>query len=108
MAPLGSSIIGLFCSRLIALYKCKQKRFITSLPVEEMFNRVKANVSLGSNTRCTPQRAMAVAVEKGVLSSLNRYEEVDRTHIIAERSSGFSQHADSNGNICGNGVMADN
>jgi hypothetical protein len=71
----------------------KQTRFITSLPVEECFNKIKANVDKGSNTVCTAQRAMAVAIDSGVLCQLNKYSEVDRHGQMVARNFTFAKQA---------------
>lgn len=99
LAPCPSPIFAAHCClvpitpRLTAFYTEKQTRFISQLLVEECFNKVKKDVSMSANSRCTPQRAMAVVIDKQVLSSLNHFEEVSREHEIIERSFSFGPHA---------------
>ena len=77
--------------RITRLTELKSTRFLCQLPVEEMFNRVKKNVSLGGNSTCTPQRAMAVAIDARVLSGLNKYEEVNRDSQKHVRNFAFTK-----------------
>jgi len=74
--------------------RMKQRKFNTCLPVDEGFNRIKAHVTAhGMNTRCTPQRALAVTVDTGVLSKLNKFKEVDRSSIPPMRAVALSPTA---------------
>ena len=63
------------------------------MPIEEMFNRIKRNVAGGSNTVCTPQRAMAVAIDTQVLSKLNDYDEISREGEGGLRNFAFNKFA---------------
>ena len=60
---------------------------------EEMFNTIKHDVASSSNTRCTPQRAMTIAIDTGVLSKLNKYDEVQRDTETIERAFTFNKEA---------------
>ena len=53
--------------------KVKCTAFKSQLLVEEINNRVKANVSKSSNTSCNPQRAMAAAIDACVLSKVKPF-----------------------------------
>ena len=74
-------------TRLIEFAKQRQKRFISCLPVDEGFNKIKAAVDLQRNTRISPENAMATMVETGLLSELNKFEEVDPDSIRRNRLS---------------------
>ena len=82
---------GVVTARLVQLARNQTVRFISQLCVEEMFNRVKSNVGGSVNTRCTAQRAMAVAVDTGVLSTINRFNEVSRESQILDRGFKFDK-----------------
>ena len=66
--------------------------FISPMVAEEMFNRVKSDVGGSSNTRCTPQRTMAICIDTGVLNKLNKYNEVERESETIERAFTFDEH----------------
>ena len=78
---------------LSKLTQNKTQRFICQLPVEEMFNRIKKQVNMSANNACTPQRAMTIAINKSVLSTLNRFDEVTRDTESSLRSFTFSKNA---------------
>ena len=84
---------GVVTARLVQLARNQTVRFISQLCVEEMFNRVKSNVGGSVNTRCTAQRAMAVAIDTGVLSTINRFNEVSRESQILDRGFEFDKNA---------------
>ena len=83
---------GVITPQLLELVRNQSLRFIPQLCVEEMFNRVKNNVSQSVNTRCTPQRAMAVAIGAGVPSKINRFPEVSRDTQSVEKGFAFDEH----------------
>ena len=84
---------GQVTDRLRHLARNQSMRFISQLCVEEMFNEVKADVSQGTNSRCTAQRAMGTVIDKGVLSQLNNYTEVSRESEPVERNLQLGGHA---------------
>ena len=55
-----------------------QIRFISTLPIDEMFNKIKHKAASGSNSRISLEQAMAAAIDKKVMSGLNHFREVDR------------------------------
>ena len=67
-------------------------RFLQQLVDEEMFNKVKRSVQTSVNTTCSPQRAMAVAIDQGVTSKVNHYIEVDRSTAVPARRFQFDAH----------------
>ena len=67
----------------------RARRFQSCLPVDESFNLVKARVDTHRNTMISPALAMATMVDKGLLSKLNRFSEVDWQSVPRKR------HADS-------------
>eukprot|EP00973_Karenia_brevis_P003861 532985-Karenia_brevis.AAC.1 len=55
--------------------------------MDECFNKVKAHASShGTNTKSSIERAMAISVEKGVLSEANRFKEIDWKTEVPERN----------------------
>ena len=61
-------------------------RPISSLVVEEMFNRVKKAVDLSANTQCSPQRAFAETYDGKVMTKIHKYEEVPWRDEVRERN----------------------
>ena len=67
----------------------KSTRFITCLPIDELFNRIKNKVGQGSNTRCSLERTYALAIDSDVLCGINNYLEIERTTSVPTRNSSF-------------------
>ena len=65
--------------------RSRQTRFITQQICEDIFNRIKKDVDLGSNTVCSAARAWAVPVDKKVVGKLHRFKEVDHTEVLHTR-----------------------
>ena len=76
---------------LCKFYQVKQRRFITSLPIEEIFNRVKANVGQGMNTRCSPESAWSVGIDSDIISKVNHYDQVNHQSEPIERNFCFDK-----------------
>ncbi|CAK0866508.1 unnamed protein product, partial [Prorocentrum cordatum] len=72
--------------RMNDLLSARMKRIIVSQLVEDLFNRAKKNVDLGSNTQCCIERAWALPIDKRVASSVHKYKEVDHTSVLFARS----------------------
>ena len=88
----GDPDFALFEKRRVAsdrkirlFYEGLCRRFIVQLPCEIMNNKVKANVSVSRNTKCTPQRAWAVIVDNDVLGKEHKYKTVDRHTETVDR-----------------------
>ena len=87
--------------KIVTTFGLLSTRFISQLCCEEMFNKIKHDVSSSSssssssnsssNTCCTPQRAMANCIDTGVLSTTNSYAEVKRENETVERSFSFDK-----------------
>mmetsp|Transcript_138977 Transcript_138977/g.245591 ORF Transcript_138977/g.245591 Transcript_138977/m.245591 type:complete len:743 (-) Transcript_138977:35-2263(-) len=69
-----------------------QARFLAQHPVEQTFNVVKATAAKGANTRITPARVTASALDHKVMSGLNRYEEVQLSDQKLERGGTLDEH----------------
>ena len=54
-----------------------QHRFISCLPMDETFNRVKARCAAGSNTRLSATSIQVNAIDNGVFDKLNHFDLVD-------------------------------
>ena len=78
--------------RIEQLTRLKQDRFTTCDVVDDGFNRVKANVGKSQNTQCKGPRAMGVAIDKGVVSNLYKYNEVSRDDEPYERNVSLNEH----------------
>lgn len=72
--------------RLASLVKNRQTRIIGQHIVEDSFNTLKAGVGLGSNSRCSQDRAWAIPIDRGLISSVHWFAEVDRTKIHHARN----------------------
>lgn len=72
--------------QLITYMKEKGNGFKSCLAVDEAFNKIKAKVAKQANTRITPQQAMAVCIDSGLLSKLNHFKEVDYQEIMPVRA----------------------
>ena len=102
VAPEGCFIIGVFVDipadvnfvprRLETKINELSTKFITSNLVD-MFNKIKCSIDKkGSNTVCTPQRALGVCIDKDVVGSTHRYEQVDWRKEVPERSFSFGHN----------------
>ena len=58
-----------------------QERFISCLPCDESFNKVKAEVAKQSNTRMSATKMFANTIAKGVFNELNHFNVVDGSDI---------------------------
>ena len=61
--------------RMEQLTRLKQDRFTTCDVVDDGFNRAQANVGKSQNTQRKGPRAMGVAIDRGVVSNLYKYDE---------------------------------
>ena len=55
--------------------------------IEYCFNQGKAHVDKGSNSKCSPQRFLAVCLDKKVVSKTHSFDEVERRAEILPRES---------------------
>lgn len=72
--------------RMASLVHHRQTRIIGQQIVEDSFNKLKAGVDLGSNSRCLNDRSWAIPIDRGVISGVHRYKEVDRSQIRYARN----------------------
>ena len=57
--------------------------------MDEAFNLVKAKAGVHRNTRISPAKCMATMVDKGLLSKLNHFNEVDWQSVGRKR---YAEH----------------
>ena len=79
---------------MIAATRVTQARHISVLPIDEWFNIAKNLCGQGSSTRMNPTRVMAHAIDKGLLSKLNHFDEVDLSTTVLAK--GLSRHCGGN------------
>ena len=58
-----------------------QERFISCLPCDETFNRVKSQNAKGQNTRMASSSIMVNTMDNGIFNALNHFDTVDRSDI---------------------------
>ena len=79
--------------RLEELIHFRQKRFITSQPAEDIFNRGKASMAKSKNEVCNAEHLHAISIDKRVLSKVHRYDEIDRTAAPSTRNAALPDDA---------------
>ena len=60
----------------------RQTRFISQQIIEDLFGKVKSQIDLGSNDRCSMQRLFVVAFDSHVVDEVHHFTLVDRTIMV--------------------------